>query len=232
MPLQQDKKEWKQFINKLWTYNILDADTQQIPSEIEDALYFYSQGIIDILLRLFILSQKAAIIRSARDNLQRLTVDDIETAFNDGFNRVRPMIEALRSRDPGKLDQFDDMNDIDGLHEDWEEVSLAYSRRLAELDEDEIKPVLDQRMEKILGMAKMMFDEEQKELTPLIQEQICALVKENPKATIAGLIKRIIPMIQLQEIQTAAAESAATKGTNAAKTEVETPKSADPKELF
>ena len=55
--LRPGSRDWKTFIRELWKYNILPEEELDIPAEIEQKLYDLSQGIPDLLLKLFILAQ-------------------------------------------------------------------------------------------------------------------------------------------------------------------------------
>ena len=58
------QKECQEFMKELWKYNVLTAAPPEIPQDIADCLYYYSQGITDILVKLYILSQIRAMIVS------------------------------------------------------------------------------------------------------------------------------------------------------------------------
>lgn len=99
------KSEWDEFMARLWQCNVLKNSESSIPKEISEAFYTYSQGIVDIAIKLFILSQMHALYVGE----EALTKGIIEEAFDDYCRNIKPMIDGIRSGNPRVLEQYEDI---------------------------------------------------------------------------------------------------------------------------
>ena len=102
-------KSWDHFITKLWQYQWTRVPTV-ISSEIRDVLYDESQGILDIVVKLFMLAQLRAVsIGEVRSGPEVLTADLLRKVAREDFQVVRPMLDALRANDTKALLKYDDL---------------------------------------------------------------------------------------------------------------------------
>lgn len=103
--------EWREFIAVLWSYQWV-----QRPVELDDlflnTMYRYSQGVIDIAIKLFATAQARAIV----DGSERITTELLGDVYDNELKLLHPMIEALRNDDAEQLATFDDIAPI-GLAE-------------------------------------------------------------------------------------------------------------------
>lgn len=105
-------KTWDYFINKLWKYQ-WTRDFTPIAPDIRDVLYDESQGIIDIVVKLFILAQFRAIrIGEVRGKPEVLTPNLLRTVAREDFRIIQPMIHALRTNDHKALLKYDDLRPL------------------------------------------------------------------------------------------------------------------------
>lgn len=105
-------KSWDYFINKLWKYQWTSAFTPITP-EIRSVLYDESQGIIDIVVKLFILAQFRVIrIGEVRGGAETLTPQLLQKVAHDDLSIIRPMIHALRTNDTAALLKYDDLRPL------------------------------------------------------------------------------------------------------------------------
>ena len=99
--------EWREFISVLWSYQWV-----QSPVELDEMLlhtmYQYSQGVIDIAIKLFATAQARAIV----DGSERVTLELLADVYNTELKLLHPMIEALRDDDLERLAMFDDIAPI------------------------------------------------------------------------------------------------------------------------
>lgn len=102
--------EWDAFVTFLWKFQWTREPTE-ITSEIREVLYDESQGIVDILIKLFMLTQLRLItIAEVRANAKEIiTPQLLRHVARDHFHIVRPMIEALRKNDQVALRKYDDL---------------------------------------------------------------------------------------------------------------------------
>ena len=112
------RTEWIAFTDKLWKYQWLQKREETLSDEIRDCWYDLSQGVLDIVVKLFVLAQLRAIVTRT----ERITVKLLKQVYNDELKPVHPMLEALRSGDPDLIAEFSDLmvTNIDkkilGLH--------------------------------------------------------------------------------------------------------------------
>lgn len=102
-------KAWDYFIGQLWRYQWTRVPTE-ISSEIRDVLYDESQGILDIVVKLFMLAQLRVVsIGEVRNSPEVLTVELLRKVAREDFQVVRPMLDALRANDTKALLKYDDL---------------------------------------------------------------------------------------------------------------------------
>lgn len=102
-------KVWDYFIDQLWNYQ-WTRDTTELTSAIRMALYEESQGILDIVVKLFMLAQLRLVsIGEVRYGPEILTVGLFRRVAREDFKVVRPMLDALRNNDTKALLKYDDL---------------------------------------------------------------------------------------------------------------------------
>lgn len=105
----ENNKTWRHFVNELWKYQWV-ADFIPITDEIADVLHEESQGIVDILIKLFTLVQMRLIsVREASPGKEIITASLIRKVAKEDFLLVRPMLDALKHRDMKALNKYDDL---------------------------------------------------------------------------------------------------------------------------
>ena len=98
------RTEWMAFTNALWKYQWL-TNKEQLSDEIRDCWYELSQGVLDIVVKLFVLAQCRAIMTG----LERITPNLLRQVYEDELKFVHPMIEALKSGDPNRIALYSDL---------------------------------------------------------------------------------------------------------------------------
>ncbi len=98
------RTEWIAFTNALWKYQWL-TNKEQLSEEIRDCWYELSQGVLDIVVKLFVLAQCRAIMTG----LERITPQLLRQVYEDELKFVHPMIEALKSKDPNRIALYSDL---------------------------------------------------------------------------------------------------------------------------
>lgn len=94
---------WDYFIENLWRYQWTAEETPLTP-ELSRTLYEESQGIPDIAVKLYMISQWHVIGES-----EKLTVGLIKEVAKESFKIARPILEALKKRD---IDTLTFLSDI------------------------------------------------------------------------------------------------------------------------
>jgi len=99
------KSEWNAFTDKLWRYQWLTNADITLSDEIRSKWYELSQGILDIVVKLFVLAQ----FRAIDSGLERITVKVLEKTFTEDLKPIHPMIAALQSGIPNRIAEFSDL---------------------------------------------------------------------------------------------------------------------------
>lgn len=107
--------EWDEFVGEMWSYQWTRVHTEY-DAAVSEALYDESQGVIDIVLKLFIFAQLRVIARAeldpTADQSEAMTPELIREVAAEDLQMIRPMIEALRSNDRRAIERFDDLKPL------------------------------------------------------------------------------------------------------------------------
>lgn len=112
-PMPNDA-EWRTFVRTLFRFQWTTERTEW-SQEISDLLWDESQGIIDIAVKLFVLSQMRAIRLGARGKSELISTELVRLVAEQSLKLVRPMLDALRRRDWKALEQYDDLTSVDAM---------------------------------------------------------------------------------------------------------------------
>ncbi|MCM3715863.1 ATP-binding protein [Alkalihalobacillus oceani] len=110
MVWQQMKKDddWDLLIESMWKYQWVQKETS-LTKELNQVLYEESQGIIDIAVKLFALSQGRAI----ETGVEKLTPALIKKVAKDDLKLVQPMLKALKNGQISELERYEDIMPMD-----------------------------------------------------------------------------------------------------------------------
>jgi AAA domain len=124
----ENNREWNFFIEGMWEFQ---WTKQYIPltTNISSALYYESQGIIDIVIKLYKMVQWRAIALGT----EVITVDLIHACATDGLHLVKPMLDAIRSGDEKWMMKYKDIAPLD--------VNLYRNKCLNSLEERDLEAV-------------------------------------------------------------------------------------------
>jgi hypothetical protein len=105
------RTEWGAFTQKLWKHQWLTKASDTVSEELRDLWFDLSQGIMDVVIKLFVLSQ----IRAVVTGTERITLNIMKAVYHDELKPIHPMMEALRSGDPSKIARYSDLTipDVD-----------------------------------------------------------------------------------------------------------------------
>lgn len=97
--------EWVAFTDNLWKQQLLNQRDEFLSDEIRHVWYDLSQGIIDIVVKLFVLAQ----LRAIAANKERITSKLLHQIYKEELKPVHPMLEALRSGNIEKISRYSDL---------------------------------------------------------------------------------------------------------------------------
>lgn len=100
---------WIRFSDHLWKFQWLQHGDDALTDEIRDCWYDLSQGVLDIVVKLFVLAQ----LRAIANKKERLTVGILQAVYKQELKPVHPMLDALRSGDADKIVKYSDLRVVD-----------------------------------------------------------------------------------------------------------------------
>jgi hypothetical protein len=77
--------------------------------EISEVFYERTQGVVDLAVKLYVLSQYRAMITG----VEEITPELMNTVADDEFKLLKPMLDALASGDPVLIAKYDDLRPLE-----------------------------------------------------------------------------------------------------------------------
>jgi len=96
---------WDIMVASMWKYQ-WTKNSIPLTQDMKDSLYDESQGIIAIAIKLYAMVQIWAI----RTGAESFSQNDFKAIAQKGLNLEKPMLDALRSGNKRKIEQFDDIS--------------------------------------------------------------------------------------------------------------------------
>lgn len=176
----QSVQEWKAFTNKLWKYQWLKRRDVVLTEEIRDCWYDLSQGVLDIVVKLFVLAQLRAVITGC----ENITVELLKAVYHDELKPVHPMLAALRANDHDLIYKYSDLR-LDNT-----------DKRLLELQQQVMQLPKDNEPERLAGNEQALrlynlllaMDCKSELLEPLVEK----IFNERPELTIREMLPIIL----------------------------------------
>jgi hypothetical protein len=106
-----ETSEWDEFLSVLWQYQWVKNPVPLDPL-FNNLMYDYSQGVIDLAIKLFASSQARVML----DGSETLTPETLADVFNNEFKLMHPMVAALRDDDLETLANYDDIAPLNLAH--------------------------------------------------------------------------------------------------------------------
>jgi hypothetical protein len=101
-------ESWEDFLEELWPYQWLNQIVDR-NEQLTNKLYDLSQGVPDIVVKLFCLAQSRAILLAETQKEEELSPELLDQVFDDEFSIVKPMLDALRSGNRTKIEECNDL---------------------------------------------------------------------------------------------------------------------------
>lgn len=182
----KSNQEWLSFTNKLWELQVLRDRDVLLSESLRDVWYELSQGVMDIVVKLFVLAQ----LRAMAIGHERITEGLLRKVYKDELKPVHPMLEALRSGIPEKIARYSDL------------VVPEMDKRLIQLTEEVINREMLSDTDKTLSSFAT---EDEKKLfmilkeaypTPLLAKTIREVFDLKPGLTLQELMPEVILLLQ------------------------------------
>jgi hypothetical protein len=144
-PRFERDEEWNYLMQTLWGYQWTKNKTD-FTREVADVFYERTQGVVDLAVKLYMLSQ----YRAMANNVEAVTPELMNQVADEEFKLLRPMLEALKSGDILRIAKFDDLRPLDF------EQQLAREQLLLQEKIDVIELRRAMEDDKELRRAKML----------------------------------------------------------------------------
>ena len=138
-------EEWDYLMRTLWEYQWTRHRTEFTP-EVANVFYERTQGVVDLAVKLYMLSQYRAMAKK----VEAVTPELMNQVADEEFKLLEPMLEALKSGDLLRIAKFDDLRPLDF------EQQLAREQLLLQEKIDVIDLRRAMEDDKELHRAKMM----------------------------------------------------------------------------
>jgi len=110
-------QEFKFLLESMWKYQ-WTRKSSQLTEELAQVFYNESQGISDLIVKLFVYSQQTAILTGKEE----LTIELVQNVAKEKFKLMKPMLDAVRSGNPYRLAKYEDIRKIEVVDEKPESV--------------------------------------------------------------------------------------------------------------
>ena len=104
----QNDDEFKLLFERLWVYQWL-RDKSELTKEMIDIFYEETQGITDLVVKLFVNVQEEA-ISTGKDII---TITLVRKVARQRFRALKQMLDAIRSKNPYKIAKYDDLRRLE-----------------------------------------------------------------------------------------------------------------------
>lgn len=191
--LKKDEN-WALFLSGLWQYQ-WTRHVEGLTQELSDVMYGETQGIPDIAVKLFAMTQVRAIVTGK----ERITTDLIRKVAKEQLKLIRPMLDALRD---GRKTQMLDYGDIavpdvsDFLQREQSKIHVQTfvqeTRKRTESRQEQILRVKD---EAIIRLQLLGISERQ------ASELVRAVLTEQPNASDVNEVVKAAFQFSIQKKQ-------------------------------
>lgn len=140
----RDNDDWNLLVTSMWNYQWV-KQPMPLTDSLRKTIYDLTQGVTDFLTKLMILGQRYA-IQSGVEKLDELVFEHVAATK---MKLLQPAIAALRSKDPKKMEKFEDLLPVDAQLTEMMQGGLhVVADRLA---------LLRAKQEKLLSITSVEF---------------------------------------------------------------------------
>jgi len=130
---------WDIFISSIWK-NQWTRQAAPINDEFKTALYYESQGIVDIAVKLYAMAQ----IRAIGLQIDVITPDDFHIVASEKLGLIKPALDALRSGDKKRIAAIGDITPI-SIEDYYSAYSAMLPPAVGEIPERRGEPSLSEQ---------------------------------------------------------------------------------------
>lgn len=101
----ENDEEFELLLEGLWQYQ-WTKKTVELNKKMIDLLYYESQGIIDVVIKIFVMAQQKA-INTGKEEIDEILLRSI---VKEELQLIKPMLDALKSGDINKISKYSDID--------------------------------------------------------------------------------------------------------------------------
>lgn len=183
-------EDWDFLIESMWEYQWIQNKVE-LTSELNETLYEESQGIIDIAVKLFALSQG----RAMNAGVETITPKVIRKVARDDLKLIQPMLNALRKGSEKELAMYEDIMPMDiseYLQPMTSEIDLRASiQKKKEIHAEKRQKQESSRLKKV--MDALIYLEVPVNIAEKVAEKA---IQKDKDATIASAVQTALSFIE------------------------------------
>ena len=195
MVWQQMKNDdnWEVFLTSMWDYQ-WTMEPIELSREMIDTMYYESQGIIDVAVKLFILAQSRAI----ETGTEKVTPQLIIKVAKEELQIMRPLLDALKSGDPREIAKYEDIIPLDIEEYLLERMPALDIKEQAKLKKEKLKQSqlikdVSTKEKLILALISLGIDEK------MADKATNYVVKQSPDESLSELMATSLQYIEEQK---------------------------------
>lgn len=180
-PNQMIISEWYAFTNKLWQYQWIQQPAE-LTDELRNTWYYYTQGIPDLVVKLFCLVQ----IHAITIGLEKITSELFKKVYEEQLQPVHDILDALRSGNPARIARYSDLTIPQVQIEEYIEKQSFKSTLKTEKQHENLGP----HYSTLIGMLTALGHS-----AATIEMHVTSALKQYPNETLQVLLQHILEIL-------------------------------------
>lgn len=180
-PDQMINSEWYAFTDKLWQYQWVQQPTE-LTDELRETWYYYTQGIPDLVVKLFCLVQ----IHAITIGLEKITSELFKKLYDDELQPVHDILDALRSGNPNRIARYSDLI----IPQVQVEKYVEQHHHRATLKTEKKNKNLGPHYSTLVGMLTVLGHP-----AALIEKHVSVALKQYPNENLQVLLQHILEVL-------------------------------------
>lgn len=179
--------EWSAFTNKLWQYQWVQQPAE-LTDELRNTWYYYTQGIPDLVVKLFCLVQ----IHAITIGLEKITSELFKKVYEEQLQPVHDILDALRSGNPTRIARYSDLT----IPQVQIEAYIEQHRFKAALKTEKQHKDLGPHYSTLIGMLTALGHS-----ASVIEPYVISALKQYPNENLQALLQHILELLNSPSTQ-------------------------------
>lgn len=180
-PDQMIISEWYAFTNKLWQYQWVQQPAE-LTDELRNTWYYYTQGIPDLVVKLFCLVQ----IHAITIGLEKITSELFKKVYEEQLQPVHDILDALRSGNPARIARYSDLTIPQVQIEEYIEKQRFKSELKIKKQHKDLGP----HYSTLIGMLTALGHS-----STVIEPHVTSTLKQYPNENLQVLLQHILEIL-------------------------------------